>query len=194
MNNIEDVEKLKAKDKVNVLMLLLMFAIIGGGVWEFFKSQTSLDKMIVVYKPMVIEEKVEIKEKTLKGENIKDVLSSEDVKVLVKNEVQKKDEVKDFKEYIEENNEKLRGIVLPKIRLDNVIAYEKKVEDKIDENPVEEGKIEVFDDVKGNVVLEDTKEVIIDEKADVNDVNEAENLTSEVSIGESEKVENLNDR
>ena len=57
MNNCEDIEKLKAKSKNNILWLLLMFAIIGGGVCEYRRFQAPLDDLVVVYSPGVVDVK-----------------------------------------------------------------------------------------------------------------------------------------
>ncbi len=49
MTNNSDFESYKAKEKVKSLALLLVFGVILGGVWEYQKTQTSLDSVWIVY-------------------------------------------------------------------------------------------------------------------------------------------------
>ena len=49
MTNNSDFESYKAKEKVKSLALLLVFGIILGGVWEYQKTQTSLDSVWILY-------------------------------------------------------------------------------------------------------------------------------------------------
>ncbi|MBR5599035.1 MAG: hypothetical protein IKW39_03245, partial [Alphaproteobacteria bacterium] len=134
MNSAENIEKLKAKSKVNVLVLLLIFAVVGGGVWEYNKYQAPLADVLVVYSSSLNNGKQELNQNTgeTNTQKIKVTLETEtkDVKKTDSNEAKKADEVikKDvvveFKEYIEEVNEAISKEA--EIRLDKIILPEVK--------------------------------------------------------------------
>ena len=52
MNTNNDIEKIKAKEKVKVLTLLLVFFVLLGGIWEYQNSYLPLNNIVVVYKPV----------------------------------------------------------------------------------------------------------------------------------------------
>ena len=55
MSNNSNFEKVKAKAKVKLMALLFVFCGALSGVWEYYKAQTSLNEVLVVYAPKVIE-------------------------------------------------------------------------------------------------------------------------------------------
>ena len=201
MNNNSNFEKVKAKAKVKLMALLFVFCGTLSGVWEYYKAQTSLNEVLVVYAPKVIEsvEKVRVVENNV----IEDDEAKPDVVEKVVTEVSESndtiiaevtreetkietndnaDSVNELLEYMGDVKERLNDINMPEISLDKVIA--EKYEDEIVENVVQfkEGELEIYDSNKGVVAIE---------KVEV--VNE--NLESqEESLKEEQVIENKEEK
>ncbi|MBE6462434.1 MAG: hypothetical protein E7005_01595 [Alphaproteobacteria bacterium] len=159
MNTNNDIEKIKAKEKVKVLTLLLVFFVLLGGIWEYQNSYLPLDNIVVVYKPVskdaINKEEGELKEKTevIKEENkIKD--KSEKVE-----EIDNSKAMEEFLGYMDEVKNNLQEIEKPVMVLDKIIQEPEIKEEKKEVNPFEDGKLEIYDSEKGIVKVEEVKKV-----------------------------------
>ena len=210
MTNNSDFESYKAKEKVKSLALLLVFGIILGGVWEYQKTQTSLDSVWILYnvtnevdglsnqkaekvevietsKEEVVEaEKVEVvetpKEEVVEVEKVEVVETTKEdgQQEVVENEVDK-NAAGEFLGYMGEIKDKLNSIDIPVMALDKIVV-------KIDESkPLEEnanfkdGEIEIYDSELGVVGVE--KVEIVTEK----DESQKEEVTDNQSVENKEE-------
>ncbi len=194
MTNNSDFESYKAKEKVKVLVLLLVFGIMLGGVWEYQKAQTSLDGVWIVYNVTnevdglsnQKAEKVEVietpKEEVVEVEKIEVVETPKEdgQQEVVENEVDK-NAAGEFLGYMGEIKDKLNSIDIPVMALDKIVV-------KIDESkPLEEnadfkeGEIEIYDSERGVVAIE--KVEIVTEK----DESQKEEVTDNQSVENKEE-------
>lgn len=159
MNTNNDIEKLKAKEKVKVLTLLLVFLVLLGGIWEYQNSYLPLDNMIVVYKPynkeVANKQDVEVKDEVTKA-NVGDEFEDKTIKV---EEVDNSKALEEFLGYMDEVKNNLQEIEKPVLILDKIVQEPEVKIEKKEVNPFEEGKLEIYDSEKGIVKVEDVKKV-----------------------------------
>ncbi len=159
MNTNNDIEKLKAKEKVKVLTLLLVFLVLLGGIWEYQNSYLPLDNMIVVYKPynkeVANKQDVEVKDEVTKA-NVGYEIEDKTIKV---EEVDNSKALEEFLGYMDEVKNNLQEIEKPVLILDKIVQEPEVKIEKKEVNPFEEGKLEIYDSEKGIVKVEDVKKV-----------------------------------
>ena len=189
MNTNNDIEKIKAKEKVKVLTLLLVFFVLLGGIWEYQNSYLPLDNIVVVYKPVSKEainnEEGELKEKTevIKEENkIED--KAEKVEVIDNSKA-----MEEFLGYMDEVKNNLQEIEKPVMVLDKIIQEPEIKEEKKEVNPFEDGKLEIYDSEKGIVKVEEVKKVeeIKKEEKKVEEIKKEDKIDESLNIKEIEE-------
>ena len=203
MNTNNDIEKIKAEEKVKVLTLLLLFFVLLGGVWEYQKSHSSLDSIIVVYKSSneeIGEEKRVVDNNVV--ENVKEERQEDNAKS--QSEEQSLGDnsqiLNEFFQYMDDVKNSLEEIEKPVLVLDKIIQVEEVVKEKAEVNPFEEGKLEIYDTEKGivkieevkNEEIESAKSIVVDKKIEAEVVNElVEDADSDVENNESLHVEDI---
>lgn len=190
MNTNNDIEKIKAKEKVKVLTLLLVFFVLLGGIWEYQNSYLPLDNIVVVYKP-VSKEPINKKEGELKDDitviNEENKIEDKAVKV---EEVDNSKALEEFLGYMDEVKNNLQEVEKPVMVLDKIIQEPEIKEEKMEVNPFEDGKLEIYDSEKGIVKVEEVKKVEEIKKEDVKEdkIDESLNIKEiEEQVFESKK-------
>ncbi|MBQ8750165.1 MAG: hypothetical protein IJZ30_00830 [Alphaproteobacteria bacterium] len=203
MCNDNNIEKIKAKESVKLLICVLIGIVIVGGVWEYKKAQAPLDNVLVVYHrgenvaKKIDEKKVEIKKVEVmenKGEEKQEKVQVEDENKKIEvienkeaDEVKNIDAVGDFLGVMKDVRENLAGLEKPVSVLDKIKQEEVKVEDKVAVNPFNDGEIEIYDSTKGVIDVE--KVEVIEEKKD--ESLKKENIEVQVIENKDEKQEEV---
>ena len=155
MENIETT-KVKAQGRVRLLTVVVVLLILFGGAIEYKRLYAPKDEMVVVYKTTKKTEKVV--EYTKKDE-LKPVVTVKQNEV----EVNLSNAVDNFFGYFEKVKEDLESVVEPVSALDNIVQSEPVEVKKEEQKPFEEGKIEIYDEQKGVVAVEEVKEELGEE-------------------------------
>ena len=206
------VTKIKAKDKVRFLMVLLVSGSILGGIYEYHMAEFPLDEVNVIYVAPEMTAKNDAKnseaEAQTKSVNNEETAKAEDKEksevVLKAQETQKNTEVTDhpqaLNEFLGEMREirarvddiKVGGTILERLKQPESSVNTAETSNK---QPFEEGKIEIYDSEKGVVeVIEEPAQPVAEKAAERNET--AENGTDSTmvenavgAVGEGEKTE-----
>ena len=219
MVNDANLEKIKAREKVKVWALLLLFCGALSGVWEYYKTQTSLSEILVVYAPNVtndinndvveikpieqniktVEEEAPRQESKIDIEEDKVVenLENAEVKEVEQEEVNidnesSNDAVGELLNYMGDVKERLNNVTMPEIALDKVIERVEEIKPKEEIITFKEGELEIYDTNKGVVAVEKVEIVKDDDESQElkkDDTQVLENKEENVNIENVEVVD-----
>ena len=191
MVNDANLEKIKAREKVKVWALLLLFCGALSGVWEYYKTQTSLSEILVVYVPNVtnninngvveikpVEQNIKtVEEEAQKQETKTDVEEDRVVENLENVEVKQeevnvdnesnRDVVGELLNYMGDVKERLNNVTMPEIALDKVIERVEEIKPKEEIITFKEGELEIYDTNKGVVAVERVEIVKDDDESQI---------------------------
>lgn len=177
MENIETT-KVKAQGRVRLLTVIVLLLVLFGGAVEYKRLNTPTDEMVVAYKTT---KKIEKVVEYTKKEDLKPVVTVKQNEV----EVNLSNAVDNFFGYFEKVKEDLESVVEPISALDNIVQSEPVEVKKEEQKPFEEGKIEIYDENKGVVAVEEVKETVeedLGEEVSLDEVYEEETPVDEVKV------------